>query len=198
MSVDELIDAARTFTDRISEHRHEFVKLADGQHPTTLFISCSDSRVIPAMITNARPGQLFELRTAGAIIPGYCAEVPCAVTATIEFALAELGIRHIVMCGHSHCAAVGALCSSSSGTAGPAIARWLRQPHLRAFTDDGDPSLSRHVQQHVLAQLAALRGHPHVRALTESGELRIDGWYYEVHSGTISAYDDDRDVFRPL
>jgi carbonic anhydrase len=112
MSVDRLIEAARTFGDRISTQRREFAELASGQRPTTLFISCSDSRVVPVLITDARPGELFELRTAGAIVPAYSAESPCGVSATIEFALEEIGVRHIVVCGHSHCGAVR--CARSS------------------------------------------------------------------------------------
>jgi carbonic anhydrase len=199
MSVDRLIEAARTFGDRISAQRREFAELASGQRPTTLFISCSDSRVVPVLITDARPGELFELRTAGAIVPAYSAESPCGVSATIEFALEEIGVRHIVVCGHSHCSAVRALVSSPSGTPGPAVERWLRQPHLRiSKSGDGDPSLRGPVEEHVLAQLTSLGAHPHVQALTDSGELAVHGWYYEVHTGAVSVYDEPRAAFRPI
>ena len=100
-----LIDNARTFGQR----PEEFARLAEGQSPQVLFITCSDSRVVPALITGARPGELFELRTAGNIVPPYASEHPTSEAATIEYAVEVLGVRDIVVCGHSHCGAVGAL-----------------------------------------------------------------------------------------
>ncbi len=96
-----LIDNARTFGQR----PEKFAGLAQGQAPEVLFITCADSRVVPALITGARPGQLFELRTAGNIVPPYASEHPTGEAATIEYAVEVLGVQHIVVCGHSHCGA---------------------------------------------------------------------------------------------
>lgn len=92
-----LIDNARMF----GQSPEEFAKLAEGQSPEVLFITCSDSRVVPALITGARPGQLFELRTAGNIVPPYASGTPTGEAATIEYAVEVLGVKDIVVCGHS-------------------------------------------------------------------------------------------------
>ncbi|HVV12232.1 carbonic anhydrase [Amycolatopsis sp.] len=196
MAAEHLIDAARTFRSRITDA--DYAPLAEGQRPAMLFISCSDSRVMPARLTDARPGQLFELRTAGAIVPRYPGGNACGVSATIEFALTQLGIRHIVVCGHSHCGAVAGLLSAGGGT-GPALSRWLRQPHLSRVRDTGDDrSLRGAVEDHVANQLSALDSHPRVRDLAASGELTVDGWYYEVHTGAVTTFDPATRSFRPL
>ncbi|KAA9158770.1 carbonic anhydrase [Amycolatopsis acidicola] len=161
-----------------------------------LFISCSDSRVMPAQLTDAGPGQLFELRTAGAIVPPYPAGNACGVSATIEFALTQLGIRHVVVCGHSHCGAVAGLLADGTG-AGPALARWLRQQHLTGVRDArGDHTLREAVEDHITNQLATLDSHPRVREL--GGELTVEGWYYEVHTGAVTRFDPAARAFRPL
>ncbi|MFD8554839.1 carbonic anhydrase, partial [Streptomyces fradiae] len=116
-----LIDNARTFGQR----PEEFAKLAEGQSPEVLFITCSDSRVVPALITGARPGQLFELRTAGNIVPPYTSGRPTGEAATIEYAVEVLGVRDVVVCGHSHCGAVGALVRGDDLSAVPAVREWL-------------------------------------------------------------------------
>lgn len=100
-----LMEHARRFGERAVEFRH----FADGQAPQALFITCSDSRVIPSLFTGAGPGELFELRTAGGIVPPYDAQRYSGEAATIEYAVQVLGVDHVVVCGHSHCGAVGAL-----------------------------------------------------------------------------------------
>jgi carbonic anhydrase len=198
MTVDLLIENARAFRSRISAQRDDFARLAHGQTPSMLFISCSDSRVIPAAITGAEPGQLFELRTAGAIVPPYSTDAACGVAATIEFALTELGIRHVVVCGHTHCGAVKGLLEPAAVT-GPAIATWLGQPHLRGVeTTDTDPVLRAAGQQHVLNQLAQLRQHPAVAGLADAGELTLHGWFYEVHTGAVAQFNPATGTFGPL
>src|ERR1041384_6086354 len=112
-----LIDNARTFGQR----PEEFAKLAEGPSPQVLFITCSDSRVVPALITGARPGELFELRTAGNIVPPYTSDTPCGETATIEYAVEGLGVQDIVVCGPSRCGAVGALVRGDDLEAVPAV-----------------------------------------------------------------------------
>ncbi|MGW5745360.1 carbonic anhydrase [Amycolatopsis sp. NPDC003861] len=197
MSSNLLIEAARTFASRINDH-NAYALLAAGQAPELLFISCSDSRVMPSVITDAEPGQLFELRTAGAIVPAYSPDHPCGVAATIEFAVLELGIRDIVVCGHSHCGAVRGLMSPVTITA-PAVGRWLSQPHLGPIpVIDIDAELREAGQWHVINQLGTLRMHPAVTGLLEAGEISLYGWFYEVHTGHISQYSPVRGEFQPL
>ncbi|MGP2440455.1 carbonic anhydrase [Streptomyces sp. JW3] len=190
-----LIDHARTFGQR----PEEFARFAAGQSPDVLFITCSDSRVVPALITGARPGQLFELRTAGNVVPPYTAERPTGEAATIEYAVQVLGVDDIVVCGHSHCGAVGAMVRGDDLTAVPAVRDWLRYGADRPeCADPADPAVAEPVQNHVLAQLLRLRSYPCVeRGLTE-GRLRLHGWYYEVHTGTVRAHRADTDTFDVL
>ncbi|MET9080526.1 carbonic anhydrase [Streptomyces sp. NPDC004237] len=189
-----LIDNARTFGQR----PEEFARLAEGQSPQVLFITCSDSRVVPALITGARPGELFELRTAGNIVPPYASEHPTSEAATIEYAVEVLGVRDIVVCGHSHCGAVGALVRGDDLTAVPAVRDWLASAEPRPSGAVEDPAVAEGVQNHVLAQLLRLRSYPFIdRKLTEGG-LTLRGWYYEVHTGAVREHRAATDSFEAL
>jgi carbonic anhydrase len=173
-----LIDHARAHGQR----PEEFAPLAAGQSPQVLFITCSDSRVVPALITGARPGELFELRTAGNIVPPYVSQHPTGEAATIEYAVEVLGVGDVVVCGHSHCGAVGALVRGDDLTAVPAVHDWLAHaaPKPRASGSD-DPTVAEAAQNHVLAQL-----------------LRLHGWYYEVHTGAVLRHRTATDTFEAL
>lgn len=190
-----LIDNARTFGQR----PEEFAPLAQGQSPGVLFITCSDSRVVPALITGARPGQLFELRTAGNIVPPYTSGHPTGEAATIEYAVAVLGVQDVVVCGHSHCGAVGALVRGDDLDAVPAVRDWLAHAADRPkAADPDDPTVAEAVQGHVLAQLSRLRSYPCVEQRLADGRLRLRGWYYEVHTGAVREHRDDTDTFEAL
>ncbi|ELP67388.1 carbonic anhydrase [Streptomyces turgidiscabies] len=193
-----LIDNARTFGQR----PEEFAKLAEGQSPQVLFITCSDSRVVPALITGARPGELFELRTAGNIVPPYASARPTGEAATIEYAVEVLGVQDIVVCGHSHCGAVGALVRGDDLTAVPAVRDWLAHaadgPGATAPSDTDDPTVASAVQNHVLTQLLRLRSYPCVEQRLAKGELRLRGWYYEVHTGSVREHRAATDAFEAL
>ena len=192
-----LLDRARTFRTRVDFNSGEYRKLAEGQYPEALFITCSDSRVIPAMITGARPGEIFELRNAGNIVPPYGRPGACGEAATIEYALEVLGVQDIVVCGHSHCGAMGALKSGDDLSALPGVDAWLRiaRPELTSVleTAPDDPSLPEVSQGNVVNQLAALRSYPVVRQRLDSGRLRLHGWYYEVDTGFVYELGDDGD-----
>ncbi|KAA6215137.1 carbonic anhydrase [Streptomyces albofaciens JCM 4342] len=190
-----LIDNARTFGQR----PEAFAKLAEGQSPEVLFITCSDSRVVPALITGATPGQLFELRTAGNIVPPYAAAAPTGEAATIEYAVQVLGVQHIVVCGHSHCGAVGAVVRHDDLSAAPAVRDWLAHAADEpACSDTADPTVAEAVQHHVLKQLVRLRSYPCIRQRLQAGHLQLHGWYYEVHTGTVLAHRTDSDTFETL
>jgi carbonic anhydrase len=190
-----LIDHARAHGQR----PEEFARLADGQSPQVLFITCSDSRVVPALITGARPGELFELRTAGNIVPPYVSEHPTSEAATIEYAVEVLGVTDVVVCGHSHCGAVGALVRGDDLTAVPAVRDWLAHaaPEPRA-TDADDPTVAEAVQNHVLAQVLRLRSYPCVEQRLTAGQLRLHAWYYEVHTGAVREHRTTTDTFEAL
>ncbi|PTH88834.1 carbonic anhydrase [Streptomyces sp. A244] len=192
-----LLDRARTFRTRVDFNSGEYRKLAEGQYPEALFITCSDSRVIPAMITGARPGEIFELRNAGNIVPPYGRPGASGEAATIEYALEVLGVQDIVVCGHSHCGAMGALKSGDDLSALPGVDAWLRiaRPELTSVLESApdDPSLPEVSQGNVVNQLAALRSYPVVRQRLDSGRLRLHGWYYEVDTGFVYELGDEGD-----
>ncbi|MFE7953401.1 carbonic anhydrase [Streptomyces sp. NPDC057426] len=190
-----LIDNARRFGQR----PEEFAAHAAGQSPAVLFITCSDSRVVPALITGARPGQLFELRTAGGIVPPYGTGNPSGEAATIEYAVEVLGVEDVVVCGHSHCGAVGSLVRGDDLSAVPAVRDW----HAHAAPDGApgradDPAVTDAVHGHVLAQLLRLRSYPCVERRLSDGRLRLRGWYYEVHTGAVLEYRAGTDAFEAL
>ncbi|MGW2645163.1 carbonic anhydrase [Streptomyces sp. NPDC001393] len=189
-----LIDNARTFGQR----PEEFARLAEGQSPQVLFITCSDSRVVPALITGARPGQLFELRTAGNIVPPHTSQHPTSEAATIEYAVEVLGVRDIVVCGHSHCGAVGAMVRGDDLTAVPAVRDWLAHATPRPAGQAEDPEVAAGVQAHVLTQLLRLRSYPCVERRLTEGRLGLHAWYYEVHTGAVRAHRPQTDTFESL
>ncbi|MFF7971021.1 carbonic anhydrase [Streptomyces sp. NPDC007905] len=189
-----LIDNARTFGQR----PEEFAQLAEGQSPQVLFITCSDSRVVPALITGARPGELFELRTAGNIVPPYASQHPTGEAATIEYAVEVLGVRDIVVCGHSHCGAVGALVRGDDLTAVPAVRDWLAHATPRPTGAAEDPEVAEGVQSHVLTQLLRLRSYPCIERKLAEGALGLHAWYYEVHTGAVRAHRPQTDTFEAL
>ncbi|MEU1043369.1 carbonic anhydrase [Streptomyces sp. NPDC005551] len=188
-----LIDHARAHGQR----PEEFALLAAGQSPQALFITCSDSRVVPALITGARPGELFELRTAGNIVPPYTLGRPTGEAATIEYAVNVLEVTDVVVCGHSHCGAVGALVRDDDLTAVPAVRDWLAQtPRPGGAVED--PSVTEAVQSHLLTQLLRLRSYPCVADRLADGRLRLHAWFYEVHTGAVREHRPDTDTFEAL
>ncbi|MFD9937462.1 carbonic anhydrase [Streptomyces massasporeus] len=192
-----LLDRARTFRTRVDFDSVAYRKLAEGQYPEALFITCSDSRVIPAMIMGAQPGEIFELRNAGNIVPPYGRPGASGEAATIEYALEVLGVQDIVVCGHSHCGAMGALKSGDDLSSLPGVDAWLRlaRPELTSVLESApdDPSLPEVSQGNVVNQLAALRSYPVVRQRLDSGRLRLHGWYYEVDTGFVYELGDEGD-----
>ncbi|MEU8779639.1 carbonic anhydrase [Streptomyces sp. NPDC048606] len=192
-----LIDKARTFSaSHVADPRHadRFRALEAGQAPEALFITCSDSRVVPTLITGAVPGELFELRTAGNIVPPYPSDGhPTGEAATIEYAVSVLGVRSVVVCGHSHCGAVGAVVRGDDLSGVPAVRGWLdravspRAP-VRSLASPAAPDVAEAVQAHTLAQVEELRSYPCVRERSAAGLLTVHAWYYEVHTGAVSAH----------
>jgi len=123
----KLIQGLRKFQDDVFPAKRElFERLAKGQQPSTLFITCADSRVMPDLFTQAEPGELFAIRNAGNIVPPFGRQ-PGGVTATIEFAVVALGVRHIIVCGHTDCGAMKGLLHPESLAAMPTVASWLMQ-----------------------------------------------------------------------
>ncbi|MFE4668882.1 carbonic anhydrase [Streptomyces sp. NPDC056716] len=190
----KLLDNARTFHDRIAPQSEMFRRFAAGQSPSVLFITCSDSRVVPALILRTGPGEVFELRNAGNIVPPYDPDRFSGEAATVQYAVEVLKVRDVVVCGHSHCGAIGAVASGQDLSALPSVDRWVSfaRTGLRPLLDapPQDPALAVFVQRHVAGQLDVLRGYPEVAAAVDAGRLRLHGWYYRVHTAEVLELDE--------
>ncbi|MYU54945.1 MULTISPECIES: carbonic anhydrase [Streptomyces] len=161
-----------------------FAHLATHHTPHTLFIGCSDARVVPELITGTEPGDLFVIRTAGNLVP---AHTPGAdgVAASIEYAVAALGVRDIVVCGHSACGAMTALAEGHDLSGAPAVATWLRHADASRARTTAAGDVPALVRQNVRAQLANLATHPSVaRALAER-KVTLHGWVFDIATGTV-------------
>ncbi|WP_394657821.1 carbonic anhydrase [uncultured Novosphingobium sp.] len=182
-----------------------FLKLTThGQEPKALMISCADSRVVPEQIMQAQPGDLFVCRNAGNMVPPYATQNG-GVTSTVEYAVVALGIRDIIVCGHSDCGAMKALSNPVGLEAMPNVAAWLR--HGSAAENvvstcnpelDGTERVRAVSLENVLAQLNNLRTHPSVAAAMARGELSLHGWFADIHEGQILALDGETGEFVPL
>ncbi len=188
---------AKVFPNR----RTLFKRLAKAQHPKALFLTCADSRVVPSLITQTGPGELFVERNPGNIVPVYSKE-SVGVSASIEYGIVALEAPHLIVCGHSDCGAVKAILHPEKLAAMPAVARWLRfggparrqLKQLAAFADE-EAALRDLTRLNVLVQMEHLKTHPSVRAALLAGRLTIHGWVYEIATGEVWAYEPTRDEF---
>lgn len=172
------------------------------QKPRLLWIGCSDSRVVPAEITSADPGELFEIRNIANVVPPMGANDD-SVGAAIEYALAELGVDDIVVCGHSGCGGIRALADNPDPADADHLARWIdytRPAHrlVAAQRVAESDRLSATVKAHIQFQLDNLLTYPLVRRGVESGTLGIHGWLYLMETGELLAYDAGVGDWQPL
>lgn len=181
-----------------------FEQLSKGQSPETLFITCSDSRIDPNMLTRSQPGELFILRNAGNIVPPHGA-ANGGEAATIEFAVSGLGVKDIIICGHSHCGAMKGLLQPEMVSALPAVASWLdhAESTRRIVREnyghlDGDRLVTATVEENVLVQLENLRTLPSVASRLVRGDLHLHGWVYKLETGEVFAYDSENGQFVPV
>ncbi|MDP3542376.1 MAG: carbonic anhydrase [Elusimicrobiota bacterium] len=201
----KLIEGIHQFqSHHFATQRELFERLADGQHPEALFITCSDSRINPNLITQTEPGDLFILRNAGNIIPPHGA-ANGGEGATIEFAVAGLGVQDIVVCGHSHCGALKGLLKPESLQDMPAVASWLshaeatRRIMREKYADrTGAAQLTTAIEENVLVQLENLRTHPAVASKLSCGKMKLHAWVYKIETGQVFAYDSEHGQFVPL
>lgn len=172
-----------------------FRKLEKGQNPQVLFITCSDSRINPNLITQTEPGDLFIIRNAGNIVPAY-GEHNSGEIATIEFAIDGLGIKDIIICGHSHCGAMKGLLKPSMVESLPAMRNWLKNAETtrRIIFDhykhlEGDDLVMATIEENVLMQLENLKTHPSVASKLSKNQIRLHAWVYKFETGQIFKYD---------
>lgn len=175
-------------------HKALFSKLATSQAPRTLFISCSDSRMVPELVTQCEPGDLFVVRNAGNIVPSFGPE-PGGVSATVEYAVAALSVTDVVICGHSDCGAMTAIATCQCLDHMPAVSRWLRYADSAKWVNEVREHGSEReridsmVRENVIAQLNNLKTHPSVAMALAQGRLNLHGWVYDIESGSIDALD---------
>jgi carbonic anhydrase len=197
MSLTGLVQGLNAFHESyFTDHRELFERLSAGQSPEVLFITCSDSRIDPCLITQAQPGELFVMRNVGNIIPSYGA-ASSAESAGIEYAVQGLGIRDIIVCGHSHCGAMrGLLQIGSLAEQMPAVYDWLKrhgEATRRLVLDnyaglDPERMLKVAIEQNVLTQVENLETYPAIRSKLHSRQLNLHAWMYEIETGMVFAY----------
>jgi len=203
--MDRLIEGHKRFlAEAFPARRGQFHLLAEGQKPETLFVTCADSRIVPDLILQTQPGDLFLCRNAGNVIPR-AGEPAGGVSATIEYAVQVLRVRHLIVCGHSDCGVIRALMDPHALDGLPSVRDWLQ--HVEPAWQHVDEvernagELTRHTaltHANVLAQLENLRTHTYIQQAEAEGRLLVRGWYYDILSGQIEQYDEARRKFLPL
>jgi carbonic anhydrase len=198
MSVTGLIQGLNAFhSDYFTTNRELFERLSNGQAPEVLFITCSDSRIDPCLITQSQPGELFVMRNVGNIIPSYGA-ASSAEAAGVEYAVAGVGVRDIIICGHSHCGAMkGLLQIGTLSEQMPLVYDWLKrhgEATRRLVLDnyanvEPDRLLKIAIEQNVLTQIENLETYPVIRSKLHSKQLNLHAWMYEIETGKVFAYD---------
>jgi carbonic anhydrase len=202
LPMEQLLHGLMRFqTEVFPQQRELFERLASNQQPKVLFITCADSRVVPELITQSGPGDLFICRNPGNIVPPY-GQITGGVSAGIEYAVMVLGVRHIVVCGHSDCGAMKGVLHPESLENIPTVRSWLRHAEVaRHVVDETYPqidepaTLDALTDENVVAQLDHLRTHPAVAARLASGQIELHGWVYRINTGEVFAFDGENGRF---
>jgi len=186
------------------EKKDLFEKLSKGQSPEALFITCSDSRIETAMITQTDPGELFICRNAGNIVPPHTNHTG-GMTASIEFSVAVLNVPHIVVCGHSECGAMKGAMNPEGLDSLPHVKEWLGYSKAAVDVVDelapkgsDEERMQLLLQQNVILQLQHLRTHPSVAKRLARGDIALHGWVYDIKTGGVDAYDETQNKFVPV
>src|SRR6202049_2334949 len=189
MPVEKFLGGVTRFQhDVYPQNRELFEKLAAGQRPEALFITCADSRIDPCLLTQTKPGELFICRVIGNVVPPYPDAIG-GVSATIEYAVGVLRVPEVIVCGHTDCGVMRGALNPEALEGYPNVTAWLRyakvehrEPKPRAECLLALP------EDNVVAQLKNLRSNPAVAARLETGDLALHGWVYHIGPGTVTAY----------
>ena len=199
MPVDKILGGVSRFQkDIFPDHQDLFEALALGQRPEALFITCSDSRIDPCLLTQTKPGELFICRVIGNIVPPYPDAIG-GVSATVEYAIAVLRVPEVIVCGHTDCGVMKGAFNPEPLAVYPNVAAWLRYaqtPHPE--TEPSAAALLNFTEHNVVAQLHNLATHPAVAQRLKDGDLTMHGWIYDIGAGTVTAYDEASGAFHPL
>ncbi len=202
----KLIEGVVRFRNEdFAEHQKLFSELGDNHDPHTLFIGCSDSRLVPNLITNTLPGELFVIRNIANFVPPYRVSSEfAATTAAIEYAVVVLNVENIVVCGHSNCGGCSALyLPEEQLNKIPNVKKWLelaapiKKQVLEELQDEDDKIRNWHTELlNVVEQLKHLLTYPFIKEKYDRGELKLYGWYYVIESGDVYNYDIDSAEFK--
>jgi carbonic anhydrase len=196
MAINKILRGVSRFQREVyPEHRELFERLALGQRPRALLITCADSRIDPCLLTQTKPGDLFICRVIGNVVPPYPDAVG-GVSATIEYAVGVLGVEDVIICGHTDCGVMKGVLKPEAVQDLPAVAAWLgyAQPaRERAGSDD----LLAVTEQNVVQQIENLKTHPAVAHRLSKLDLGLHGWVYHIAEGTITHLVDGAARFVP-
>lgn len=203
-ALQHIVEGFQHFKDHVFPTQQPlFQKLANQQNPRAMVITCADSRIVPELITQCAPGDLFVTRNVGNIVPPY-GQMMGGVSTAIEYAVLVLKVQHIIICGHSDCGAMKAVLNPASLEKMPTVKAWLNHADtakamVREQCGCADhPHLGLLTEENVISQLDHLRTHPSVASKIATGQLFIHGWVYDIEHGEIQAYDNQQHRFRPL
>ena len=196
-----LIEGLKRFRrDVFPRYRDHYARLvAEGQSPKTLFLGCADSRVVPDLLTSTKPGDLFVVRNVGGFVPPFEPDFSFhGTSAGIEYATLVLGVKDIVVCGHSHCGAIRALYDPPREDT-PHIVKWLELAHTAKLEEPvNDDVVRRTEMRSIVLQVERLMTYPTVRDQVERGQLFLHGWYYVIEEGRVLALDAETGEFQPV
>jgi carbonic anhydrase len=203
--VQNLVQGIHRFqADIFSSKQELFAHLARGQRPQALYITCSDSRINPNLITQTEPGELFIVRNVGNLVPAFGADGD-AEAAAVEYAVEALCVDDIIVCGHTGCGAMQGLLNPEMLTAMPRVRDWLRHAEVTRRIIDreyphlaGEERLTAAAEENVLHQIENLRTHPAVAAGLKAGRLKLHGWMYKIATGQMFAYEPERGQYVDL
>lgn len=201
-ALQSIVDGFKRFRCEIFPQQEElFKKLATAQSPRAMFITCADSRVVPELITQSSPGDLFVNRNVGNVVPPY-GQMMGGVSTAIEYAVMALGVQHIIICGHSDCGAMKAVLNPAELERMPTVKAWLRHAEVAKTVVADNCGCADHntlgilTEENVVAQLDHLRTHPSVASRMACGQVFIHGWVYDIKTSEIKAYDAEKGEFR--
>jgi carbonic anhydrase len=203
--MERLLDGIRQFQKDVYPNRKDlFEQLAGGQSPEALFITCADSRVVPDLIMQSEPGDLFICRNAGNMVPAY-GEVMGGVAATIEYAVTALNVEHVIVCGHTDCGAMKGILHPELLTEMPNVKSWLAHGELaRMMVKENYQGLSKEdelkalIQENAVAQLAHLRTYPCIASRLARGKIQLHAWVYNIKTGEVQAFDPADHKYIPI
>ena len=210
MKINKLIQGNKKFKKiKFPKLENKFENLvANGQSPEILFIGCCDSRVVPDLIVNSQPGDMFILRNIGNFVPPYENDNEFhGSTAAIEYAVSVLGVKDIIVCGHSHCGACASLYDDLSNEPHLVhVNKWLelgqkarKEAVLKVGTNKKSRKLVKATEKiSIKHQMENLLTYPEIYRKVKNKELNIHGWYYRIKSGVIEYYDVKNDSFKVL